>query len=188
MAVRSYSDVPNRVVHLFLQEAGIRYDKSRGLVPFKRLSEIVEHFGSVCAYCGASDVPLVEEHVVARNRESVGLHAWGNVVPACIACNRLKSSRDWREFVHSISPVEAISAERIARIDAFRAHYRYDPSTRLLRQVVEALYKVADSQTRALIDFAVKASVAALEGLDGEPQAAISDPPLTLGTHAPMLG
>jgi len=34
MALRSLADVPNRIVRLFLQEAGRQYDENRGLPRF----------------------------------------------------------------------------------------------------------------------------------------------------------
>ena len=73
MPLRSYSDVPKRVVNLFLQEAGALYDVGRGHPPFRRLADVLNDFGNACAYCGNSESPLVEEHVVPRNRVAVGL-------------------------------------------------------------------------------------------------------------------
>jgi len=81
--------VPNRIVRLFLREAGRQYDVNQGYSRFGSMNaNLRARFDDRCAYCGAPPPPaLVEEHLVAMNRESVGLHAWGNVVPACKSCN-----------------------------------------------------------------------------------------------------
>ena len=165
MAIRSYSDVPNRIVHLFLQEAGASYDIARGFKPFKRVAETLDFFDGRCAYCGASREALVEEHVVPRNRVSVGLHAWGNVVPACASCNRAKSSSPWGSYLATIADDPSVIERRQQRITSFRAHFRYDPATDQLRDVVEALYTLADTQSRALVKFALKSSSLALQGM-----------------------
>ena len=152
------------MVHLFLQEAGARYDIARGFRPFGRLNDVVEYFGGACAYCAVS-APLVEEHVVPRNRAAVGLHSWGNVVPACAPCNRIKGGGEWRTFLATREPDGAVARSREARIEQFALEYRYAPATDQLREVVEGLYQLADSQARGLIEFALRASASALDGL-----------------------
>jgi hypothetical protein len=168
VAVRSYSDVPNRVVHLFLQEAGVLYDRARGLPPFRRLVDTLAFFDGRCAYCGAAGVQLVEEHAIPRNRLHAGLHAWGNVVPACTACNRRKGARPWTEYfdeLEAAAPDDVDVPARRACVARFVDHHRYEPDVEQLQAVIQALYEHADAQTRSMIRFAVTSAALALDGM-----------------------
>jgi len=57
-----------------------------------------EYFGHRCAYCGAEE-KLVIEHAIPINRQALGEHRLGNIVPACDACNKTKGDKDFREFL-----------------------------------------------------------------------------------------
>jgi hypothetical protein len=165
MARRSYSDVPNRIVRLFLQEAGRHYDENRGLTPYSSMTEdLKQRFGNACAYCGAQDpTKLVEEHLVPINRASAGLHSWGNVVPACRECNKKKSDHAWEQHP------ELNDARREA-IRAYIAEYQYAPDVAELLMVLDKLYDLADRQTRSLVEFGLVASkpyIAALYNAKG---------------------
>jgi len=177
MAIRSYADVPNRIVRLFLQEAGRQYDANRDYPKFgKMTSALLDRFDGRCAYCGTPPPPvLVAEHLVPMNRESVGLHAWGNVVPACKGCNDIKKGNSWH-----IHPM--LDATRRAAIETYIAEYKYDPDVAELKDVLGKLYDLADGQTRALVDFALVASRPYIAGL-GKPiqQAAEDDVTVTDG-------
>jgi hypothetical protein len=160
MPLRSFADVPNRIVRLFLQEAGRQYDVNRGHTPFGSMPpQLIARFGGCCAYCGALP-PLVEEHLVPMNRAAVGLHAWGNVAPACKACNDTKAGSHWRDHPH-------LNGTRRLAIEDYIAAYRYEPDVSELRVVLAKLYELADRQTRALIDFGLVASRPYIAGLDG---------------------
>lgn len=57
---------------------------------------LVARFDGRCAYCGAAG-PLERDHVVPLSRG--GDHGIGNILPACIGCNRSKLDRllvEWR--------------------------------------------------------------------------------------------
>jgi hypothetical protein len=150
--------VPNRVVRLFLQEAGRQYDVNRGYSPFRRLTaSLIERFGGKCAYCGLPE-SLVEEHLVPINRKDVGLHAWGNIVPACKSCNDIKGGNAW-----AIHP--KLDDERRHAIIDYIAEYQYAPDVTELKVVLEKLYDLADRQTRALVDFGLVASRPYIAGL-----------------------
>ena len=153
MARRSYADVPNRIVRLFLQEAGRQYDTNRGLTPYSSLTdELKARFHYSCAYCGSPPpIELVEEHLVPINRTSAGLHSWGNIVPACKECNRKKRDNPWEQHPE-------LNAQRREAIKAYIAEYRYSPNVTELSIVLKKLYELADLQTRALVDFALVAS------------------------------
>lgn len=163
MPLRSFADVPNRIVRLFLQEAGRQYDANRGLPKFGSMPPaLLARFSDCCAYCGAPPPPkLVEEHLVPINREAVGLHAWGNIAPACKPCNDIKAGGNWR-----LHP--RLNSDRREAIEAYIAEYAYDPAVTELRVVLGKLYELADRQTRALVDFGLVASRPYISGLHAQ--------------------
>jgi 5-methylcytosine-specific restriction endonuclease McrA len=69
---------------------------------------ILEASGHACAYCGATNVPLHQEHKtpVARG----GGYTADNIVPACQPCNQhkgTKTDQEYREYLdaqHRITP------------------------------------------------------------------------------------
>lgn len=88
--------------------------------------------GRVCAYCGATGVPLNIDHVRPRSRG--GSSTISNLVLACVPCNQAKGS----------SPVAVFLADQPERLAEFRAQIRPPlrdaavmNSTR--RQLIEAL-------------------------------------------------
>lgn len=165
MAQRSVSDVPNRVVRIFLERAGEQYDRARGLEPYRKIDkQMIARFDGLCAYCGMA-AWAVEEHIVPINRESVGLHAWGNVVPACRECNDRKKGGAWLEFLHELHSEARLRQEAQRRIQAFIDDFHYSPDTTELRSVAQKLYELVDAQTRALLDFAVTAAKPATAAL-----------------------
>jgi hypothetical protein len=168
MPLRSFADVPNRIVRLFLQEVGRQYDANRGYPRFGSMPpNLIARFGNACAYCGAPP-PLVEEHLVPINRTSVGLHAWGNIVPACKPCNDVKAGNAWE--THS-----RLDNERRQRIAAYVAEYGYAPDVAELQIVLGKLYELADRQTRALVDFGLVASRPYIAGLSSQSGKLVSD-------------
>lgn len=61
---------------------------------------IVDSFHGRCAYCNLafSDLrPLTQDHVIPISLG--GGHVVGNVVPACLDCNRAKSDQLWHVFM-----------------------------------------------------------------------------------------
>ena len=56
---------------------------------------LVEQYGGVCGYCGASG-PLQAEHRVPLSRG--GTNGIENIIPACGRCNRQKAGRTEAEF------------------------------------------------------------------------------------------
>lgn len=94
---------------------------------------VVDAFGQACAYCGAGG-ELVMDHVVPINKQALGEHRLGNLVPSCRACNSRKAERDFREFL-AADPI------RIAAIEAHMNLKGYEP--------------IGDhAQLRAIIDLA----------------------------------
>lgn len=94
---------------------------------------IVDAFGGACAYCGVEG-ELVMDHVVPINKQALGEHRLGNLVPSCRACNARKAERDFREFLAD-DPI------RIVAIEKHMQSYGYEP--------------IGDhAQLRAIIDLA----------------------------------
>ena len=56
------------------------------------------YFENRCAYCGIQS-ELAIEHAIPINKEKLGEHKLGNLVPSCKACNGGKAGRDFREFL-----------------------------------------------------------------------------------------
>lgn len=130
-----------------------------------------QRFGGLCAYCGAAPGD-VEEHLVPINRESVGLHSWGNIVPACKPCNDIKSGRAWQDHPR-------LDPARRAAIELYVGEYGYDPDIAELRVVLGKLYELADRQTRALVDFGLVASRPYIAGLHRAEPVVVVDQALT---------
>ena len=57
----------------------------------------LDFFDNRCAYCGASGVPLAQEHVVPLSAD--GGYVAANVVPACGRCNSSKNNTPLEEWV-----------------------------------------------------------------------------------------
>lgn len=120
-------------------------------------ASLLTRFGGRCAYCG-SPPPLVEEHLVPINRTALGLHAWGNIVPACRSCNDIKAGNAWQDHPQ-------LDALRRAAIRRYIDDYGYAPDVAELRVVLGKLYELANVQTRALVDFGLVASRPYIAGL-----------------------
>lgn len=62
---------------------------------FSRLAwrEKLHAYGHACAYCGATDRRLEQEHVIPL--EAGGPDTWDNIVPACHPCNHRKGTQTW---------------------------------------------------------------------------------------------
>jgi len=104
--------------------------------------DVVTDFGNVCAYCGAEGA-LAMDHVIPINKQALGEHRLGNLVPACRSCNAKKSEQDFREFL-------ADDPARIAAIEAHMAKHAYTPigDNEKLRQIIE----LAHHDVRQLAD------------------------------------
>jgi hypothetical protein len=156
---RGRPDIANTALRIFLQEMGAAYDEERGRLPYrgsKHFSEVKAFFGNECCYCGIpfdGSVPAVQDHLIPVNKTDLGLHAWGNIVPACQACNARKQGKDWRDFI--IERASSRAGERHARVKAFIEEYRYRPSFDL-RDTAEELYEEVGSIAMTLISAKVK--------------------------------
>ena len=132
---RSKSDISNSAIRIFLQDVGKFYDNARGLEPFVpkvgQKDQLLEFFDHACCFCNAplTRKSLSQDHLIPMNKNSLGLHAWGNVVPCCKACNNEKQQKPWREFLCLKAGSDA--DQRIAVIEAFVSKMNYDPNLNL---------------------------------------------------------
>lgn len=78
-----------------------------------------DYFEHRCAYCGIED-ELVIEHAIPINKERLGEHRLGNLIPACRSCNAKKADQDFREFL-------ADAPDAIVRIEAYMDSRNYVP-------------------------------------------------------------
>lgn len=131
MGSKGKSDISNFAIRAFLQKVGEAYDTARKFEPFKpttrQWKEVLSFFGNKCCYCNARLMPndTTKDHLIPLNKESLGLHAWGNVVPCCGNCNRQKHSQNWNSFLKMRSGTTYTQRKKV--IQAFQRKYRYDP-------------------------------------------------------------
>ncbi len=101
----------------------------------KHWQQVIDAFGRRCAYCG-EEGELLMDHVVPINKQSLGEHRLGNLVPCCRACNADKGDKDFRAFL-STHP------ERIALIETHMERHNYVPisENEQIRRIIELAYK-----------------------------------------------
>lgn len=156
---RGRPDIANTALRIFLQEMGAAYDEERGRTAYRggrHFEEVKDFFGGRCCYCGIElgpTAPAVQDHLIPMNKADLGLHAWGNIVPACQACNAKKQRSDWRDFI--IERAGANAGERHARMKSFLEKYGYRPSLDL-RDIAEELYEEVGSISMTLIAAKIK--------------------------------
>jgi hypothetical protein len=166
---RSRSDISNSAIRIFLQRVGEFYDEERGLKKFiptrSQKEELIEYFNGRCCYCGkgisASD--LYQDHLVPVNKDSLGLHAWGNVVPCCSSCNSTKQQRDWKEFLKSKAQGKTLR-QREAKIKQFVHDKEYDPNLNL-KDFAGNLYEDVGAVAMSLIELRLKQAEGAIREL-----------------------
>lgn len=154
--MRARADIANTALRIFLQEIGELYDIDRGLEPYngkKHFNEIRTFFGDRCCYCYVELTAGVQDHLIPMNKKDLGLHAWGNIVPACHSCNAKKQGREWKDFI--IERAGSHVADRHAHVHKFLAKYKYAP-TYDLRDTAEELYEEVGSIAITLISAKIK--------------------------------
>jgi 5-methylcytosine-specific restriction endonuclease McrA len=67
-----------------------------------------DYFSHRCAYCGTRTELLIE-HAIPINKEKLGEHRLGNLLPSCKLCNSNKGGKDFREFLEG----NAVAINRI---------------------------------------------------------------------------
>ena len=94
----------------------------------------IEYFGNRCAYCGADDT-LEMEHLIPINKEKLGEHKIGNIVPACKKCNNEKGDKDYKEFLGG-------NTDAIKKIEEYMKSKNYIPlgDNKKIKKVLEMAY------------------------------------------------
>lgn len=102
-----------------------------------------DFFGLQCAYCEA-ETDLVMDHAIPINKDHMGEHRLGNLVPSCKSCNDEKHKKDFKNFLSD-------KPEAIAEIEKYMASKNYKPLTndKSLKIILDMAYKeVADLANR----------------------------------------
>jgi len=161
------ADISNSAIRMFLQKVGEAYDQYRGLQPFKpttsQWTEVLEFFDLKCCYCDepVTQKSAVKDHLIPINKESLGLHAWGNVVPSCPDCNRKKHNRDWQTYLED-SCISEQYLFHIKKIKKFMACYNYNPTLEL-GTIAENLYADVGAVAMTLIELRFDQAQKAIE-------------------------
>jgi len=94
-----------------------------------------DYFSRKCAYCGA-ETDLLIEHAIPINKEKLGEHRLGNLVPSCKACNSRKGAKDFREFLEDQPDI-------IAQIEEYMDSKNYVPleDNEQMRMVLDMAHK-----------------------------------------------
>jgi 5-methylcytosine-specific restriction endonuclease McrA len=166
---RSKSDISNSAIRIFLQKVGKYYDEARGYSEFRptklQRQELLDFFGYKCCYCGNEITlsSLSQDHLIPLNKEYLGLHAWGNVVPCCLDCNNEKQQRGWKNFLQEKCSGK-IKSKRQKRIQDFVKSKKYDPKLDL-HDSAGNLYQDVGAVVMTLIDLRYKQAAAAIQGI-----------------------
>lgn len=156
---RSKSDISNSAIRIFLQEVGKFYDEARGFEPFgpkvAQKDELLDFFNHQCCFCGTriDRKSLSQDHLIPMNKSSLGLHAWGNVVPCCSPCNNEKQQKPWKEFILLKAGNESPSRAKL--INEFVSSKNYDPALNL-HEFADNLYEDVGQVAMTLINLRYK--------------------------------
>ncbi len=151
----SKSDISNHAIRIFLTRVGNYYDKARGFEPFipnaNQKKELLTYFDYECCYCGSEIkiTTLSKDHLVPINKHSMGLHAWGNIVPSCSDCNKSKHQKEWEEFIKEKCEGKVLN-NRKRKIQSFIKLKKYNPNLKL-HKFAENLYKDVGEVSETLI-------------------------------------
>jgi len=78
---------------------------------------VLQQFNHRCAYCGAADVPLEQEHIVPLVQG--GGYVVGNIVPVCARCNSSKHTASFAEWVAGRGAA-FVDTRAIERVQSYR--------------------------------------------------------------------
>jgi 5-methylcytosine-specific restriction endonuclease McrA len=114
-------------------------------------------FSGKCVYCGKKGDII--DHAIPINRDKLGEHLLGNLVPSCKACNASKNGKDYREFLTLLKekaddPDEKLLFEqRIDFIEKYMADSHYAPlSKHPQRDAIKKKLEDAYNEVAAIAD------------------------------------
>jgi 5-methylcytosine-specific restriction endonuclease McrA len=126
------------------------------------------YFMDRCAYCNAS-TSLIMDHAVPINKESLGEHRLGNLVPSCDICNSNKAGLDFRTFL-------ADNPAAIQKIEVYMESRNYIPLED--NEQLKHILRLAHSEIAALAERYISI-INELFPYDQRPGAASMDAPVT---------
>lgn len=101
-----------------------------------------KYFGNKCVYCGEA-TDLLIEHAIPINKEKLGEHKLGNIVPSCKSCNVKKADQDYREFLgDNKTAIEMI--EKYMEIRNYVPLENNEQMKKILNMAYEEVSSVAD--------------------------------------------
>lgn len=101
-----------------------------------------DYFSHKCAYCDA-ETELLIEHAVPINKEKLGEHRLGNLVPSCKPCNSKKGNQNFREFLKE-------NTVAINRIEEYMDSKNYVPLED--NEQMKMILNMAHNEASALAD------------------------------------
>ena len=138
------------------------YDEKRGYKPFskskKNISELLATFDNQCCFCNESidDRSISLDHLIPTNKDSLGLNAWGNIVPSCSICNHKKHSKNWEEYIASLTNLNSTEKnDNIKRIKKYLKDRNYNPNLEL-KEIANNLYNDVGAVAQTLINLRYK--------------------------------
>jgi 5-methylcytosine-specific restriction endonuclease McrA len=100
------------------------------------------YFSHRCAYCGI-ETELLIEHAIPINKEKLGEHRLGNLVPSCALCNNNKGGKDFRDFLEGNNAA-------ISRIEEYMDSRNYVPLED--NEQIKKILNIAHKEVAALAD------------------------------------
>ena len=100
-----------------------------------------KHFSGKCVYCG--DLATVMDHAIPINKERLGEHRLGNLVPSCKQCNQTKGAKDFRAFLEG-------NTEAISKIKKYMDDRNYVPLED--NEQIQKILNMAHKEVAALAD------------------------------------
>lgn len=101
-----------------------------------------DYFSRRCAYCGA-ETELLIEHAIPINKEKLGEHRLGNLVPSCKSCNNNKGGKDFKKFLEE-------NTAAISRIEEYMDSRNYVPLED--NEQMKTILNMAHKEIAALAD------------------------------------
>jgi hypothetical protein len=147
------ADAANTAVRVFLIKVseyylGRAFNTTDGSAK-NEWAKIQDHvFHKKCAYCGEMPETLQLEHLIMFNRDLVGLHHPGNIVPICKSCNQRRQSKDnkyvsWEEHLEKICKERHEEDQIEDRRQRILNHIKTEGYPKLAKNEIEMLSKVA---------------------------------------------
>lgn len=100
-----------------------------------------KHFNNRCAYCGSQE-KIVRDHAVPINKENLGEHKLGNIVPSCERCNDKKSDQTYVQFLNNPGCAEEVKISQYMKAHNYEA-LNSDEVRHLLNEASNEIQKIA---------------------------------------------